>query len=49
MFPVMQERPDLEPPAAPMMTASDHFIREDEDLRPENAVLGNLCACQNAD
>ena len=26
-------------PTAPMMMASDHFIREDEDLRPENALF----------
>ena len=26
--------------SAPMMMAGDHFIREDEGLRPENAVLG---------
>ena len=26
--------------SAPMMIASNHFIRKDEDLRPENAVLG---------
>ena len=32
---------------APMMMASDHFIREDEDLRPENALLGNRYGMQN--
>jgi hypothetical protein len=25
---------------APNMMASDHFMREDENLRPENALLG---------
>jgi hypothetical protein len=33
-------RADSHTSTAPMMMASDHFIREDEDLRPENALLG---------
>ena len=30
--------------SAPMMMASDHFIQEDEGLRPENALLAAALA-----
>jgi hypothetical protein len=28
--------------SAPMMMASDHFMREDENVRPENALLARF-------
>ena len=39
---MLLEAADSHKSTAPMMMASDHFIREDADLRPENALLGNL-------
>ena len=37
---MLENAAESPPSTAPMMMASDHFIREDEDLRSENALLG---------
>jgi len=39
---MLENDAESQPSVAPMMMASDHFIWEDEDLRPENAVLGRV-------
>ena len=36
---MLVNRADSPASSAPMMMAGDHFIQEDEGLRPENAVL----------
>jgi hypothetical protein len=36
---MLVNRAESPPSTAPMMIANDHFIQEDEDLRPENALL----------
>ena len=40
---ILINRAESHTSGAPMMIASDHFIQEDEGLRPENALLGVFC------
>ena len=36
---MLEQAAESPPSTAPMMMASNQFIRKDEDLRPENALL----------
>jgi len=40
---ILESAAESPPSAAPMMMANDHFIREDEIVRPENALLCRFC------